>query len=306
MTSARVLLLFLDGVGLGTEDGYNPFTHADLPVLKELLSGALPLAANAGRIGARASLHALDALLGMEGLPQSGTGQAALFTGEDAIALHGRHFGPWVPTTLRTMLAERNLLVRAQAAGRSVAFANAYPEELVAQARAGARRLPAFLRAGPPLVALAAGVLTRHTAELQRGDAIASEITNDGWRAKLRRAVPVITAAQAGANLARIAAAHDLTLYAHYSTDSAGHQRELAPAVTALERVDAFFGGLLAAMPDDATVVIASDHGNIEDVRMQHTRNPAFGMVIGPSAGTARLHAITDVTGYVLGLLSVE
>lgn len=304
MTDAPVLLLFLDGVGLGDDAPHNPFTHATLPVLRDLLGGVVPVATNAGRRTSRASLHALDAVLGMEGLPQSGTGQAALFTGDDAIALHGGHFGPWVPTALRAMLAERNVLVRAQAAGRDVAFANAYPEELIAQMHSGVRRLPAFMRAGPPLVALSAGVLTRHTADLVRGDAVASEITNGGWREKLRRDVPVISAADAGVNLARIVAANDLTLFAHYATDSAGHDRELAPAVSALERVDAFLGGLLDTLARNATVVIASDHGNIEDTRAQHTRNPALGMVIGPHAGKPRLDAITDVANFVLDILN--
>ena len=303
MRTERVLLLFLDGVGLGDDADYNPFTHASLPTLHSVL-GTLPLR-GAVVTADGASLHELDATFGVDGLPQSGTGQAALFTGEDAVALHGRHFGPWVPTTLRAMLAERNLLVRAQQAGRSVAFANAYPEELVTRVQDQTRRVPAFLRAGPPLVALAAGVLTRHTAALVRGDAVASEITNEGWRERLRRDVPVIAPDAAGANLAAIAAQHDLTLYAHYATDTVGHLRALAPAVSALERVDGLLRGMLDHLPAGTTVVIASDHGNIEDIRAQHTRNPALGMVIGPGAENAALHALTDVAPFVLGLLGV-
>ena len=303
MKTERVLLLFLDGVGLGDDADYNPFTHASLPTLHSLL-GTLPLR-SAVVTADGASLHALDATFGVDGLPQSGTGQAALFTGEDAVALHGRHFGPWVPTTLRAMLAERNLLVRAQQAGRSVAFANAYPEELVARVQDQSRRVPAFLRAGPPLVALAAGVLTRHTAALVRGDAVASEITNEGWRERLRRDVPVIAPEAAGANLAAITAQHDLTLYAHYATDTVGHLRALEPAVSVLERVDGLLRGVLDHLPAGTTVVIASDHGNIEDIRAQHTRNPALGMVIGPGAENAALHALTDVAPCVLGLLGV-
>lgn len=298
-----VLLLFLDGVGLAPEGEHNPFAHARLPVLRSLLGGAPPLAEHAGLQTSHASLHALDAVLGMAGLPQSGTGQAALFTGVDAIALHGRHFGPWVPTALRPMLAEQNLLVRSQAEGRDVAFANAYPEEAVAMLRDGARRLPSFLRAGPPIAAHAAGLLTLHTPELARGAAVASEITNTGWREKLQRDVPDITPAQAGHNLARIVSAHDLTMFAHYQTDTVGHTRELGPAIAALEKVDAFIGGLLDALPENAIVVIASDHGNIEDVRMQHTRNPALGMVIGPVAGGAELGAITDVAPFIQRVL---
>jgi phosphopentomutase len=175
-------------------------------------------------------------------------------------------------------------------------------------ARASARRAERFLNAGPPLAAMGAGLLVRHTAELEHGNAVASEITNEGWRQRLhRRSVPAITAVQAGHNLARIAAANDVTLFAHYSTDYAGHSRRLDVAVSALRKVDDFLGGLLEAMPDDTVVVIASDHGNLEDASTGHTTNPAIGMAFG--AGHARLaehwSAITDVTPSLLDLLGV-
>lgn len=206
---------------------------------------------------------------------------------------------------------ERSILALAKAAGRRVAFANAYPEEVVEAGRAamaGDGRLPPFMRAGPPLAALGAGVLTRHTAELERGDAIASEITNDGWREHLRRTtVPIRSPAEVGALLARIADAHDLTLFAHYATDYAGHAADLAAAVLALERVDAFLGGLVDALPPDVLLIVASDHGNIEDTAAGHTRNPALGLVVGVEhAEVARgLQTIMDVAPAVLRRLGV-
>lgn len=302
----RVLFVFVDGVGLGPADpAINPFVVARLPMLRHLLGGALATIDDAPLHTERASLVGLDASLGVPGLPQSGTGQASLLTGHNAARLFGRHYGPWTPTALRPLVAEESVLARARRAGRRVAFANAYPEEAVRPPadgdRRARRRTP--LRAGPPLAALGAGLLTRHTAALARGDAIASEITNDGWREHLGRLeLPVISPQTAGRNLARIAAAHDLTLFAHYSTDTAGHRREMKDAVLALERVDAFLHGLLEALPRDVLLLVASDHGNIEDVRTGHTRNPALALVCGPGhvAIAERLRALTDVAGVVL------
>jgi hypothetical protein len=254
----------------------------------------------------------LDATLGMPGLPQSGTGQAALLTGEDAPALFGRHFGPWVPVALRPLVHQRSLLARACAAGARAAFANAYPEELLALAggplaSGDLARLPGPLRAGPPLAALGAGALTRHTPELERGEAVSSEIVNDGWRERLNRTgVPVVTPAQAGHNLAAIAAGYELTLYAHYTTDAVGHHRELAPAIAAIERVDAFLGGVLEGLPPDVLLVVASDHGNLEDCRAGHTRNPALFLAAGSGhADFARgLVSLIDVAPRVLEWLA--
>ncbi|HSK18652.1 MAG TPA: alkaline phosphatase family protein [Longimicrobiales bacterium] len=315
----RVLLFFVDGVGLGmSEPDINPLVVARLPTFSELLDGDTITLRAAPATAERASLVALDATLGFEGIPQSGTGQASLLTGANAVEMHGRHFGPWVPSRLRTFVREQSVLARALDAGHRVAFANAYPEELnqlpggagpaVARDRTrSVRRGPAFLRAGPPLAALGANLLTRHTPDLERGDAVASELTNEGWRERLgRRNVPIIDAAHAGRNLARIAARNDLTLFAHYSTDYAGHQRDMQAAVGALERLDAFLAGVLETGNEDLLIVLASDHGNIEDVRTGHTRNPALGMVVGRghAALAARLRSLTDVTPLILHVLS--
>ena len=311
----RALLFFVDGVGLGAGDpAINPVAGARLPALDALLDGRRALADDAPFHGDRASLIPVDATLGAPGTPQSGTGHATLLTGEDGVRRFGRHHGPWVPTGLRRLVAERSLLARAGAAGLDVAFANAYPEELVAridttrpagEAVTGKRLGP--LRAGPPLAAIGAGVLTRHTPALNRGDAVASEITNDGWIERLGRTLPRVTPREAGGNLARIAAGHDLTLYAHYTTDYVGHRGGYADAVAALERVDAFLEGLLEALPPDVLLVVASDHGNIEDVGREHTRNPALGLVAGPGhRGVAEAIAdLRDVTPALLRSLGV-
>ena len=302
----RALLVFLDGVGIGPADAeVNPFAAARLPRLRELLGGRLPVADALdaeGRIAAAgAVLAAADATLGVEGVPQSGTGQTALLTGRNAARLYGRHFGPWVPTGLREMLAAENLLRRARDAGRAAAFANAYP---VARIEADPRifRRPA----APPLAARSAGVLTRDVPQLAAGEAVASSITNDRWRERTS-AVPRVTAAAAGHNLAAIAAAADVTLYAHYDTDHAGHRGGMEGAVAALERVDAFLGALAASLAPDTLLVVSSDHGNVEDVRGGHTLNPVPVLALGAGreALAARVRTIADVAPAILHLLGI-
>jgi len=302
----RVLLVFIDGVGIGAGDAeFNPFAVARLPALRSLLGGRLPVADDldaAGRIVARgASLAAADATMGMEGTPQSGTGQTALLTGRNTAELFGRHFGPWVPTGIREMLGAESLLARAVAAGRVAAFANAYP---VARIEADPR---VFRRpAAPPLAARAAGLLTRDIPELVAGRAVASSITNDRWRERIG-IIPQLSAEQAGRNLAAIAAEAEVTLFAHYDTDHAGHRGGMEGAVAALEKVDAFLGGLVAALPADALLVVSSDHGNVEDTRDGHTRNPVPVLAVGPGREemAERSRSITDVAPALLALLGI-
>jgi 2,3-bisphosphoglycerate-independent phosphoglycerate mutase len=300
----RVLLLFVDGIGLGDDDPVvNPFAAARLPTMSRLLQGRRLLrdsvAVDGRLVTPCATLVAADATLGVPGRPQSGTGQTALLTGVNAPARFGRHFGSWVPTGLREMLERDNLLARAARAGRTVAFANAGPpaERL--------RRRPA----APPLAARGAGLAVRGADALRTGAAVASSITNHMWNRHVPEAgVPQVSAREAGVNLARIAAESQLTLFAHYDTDLVGHARSLADGVRVLERLDAFVGGLLTWLPDDTLVVMASDHGNLEDVATGHTLNPVPVLAWGPGHRQAidGVRAITDVAPRILHLLSID
>ncbi|HXT50199.1 MAG TPA: phosphoglyceromutase, partial [Thermoanaerobaculia bacterium] len=80
-------------MGLGGDEGSNPFVAESSPALRHLLGG--PLTASRAptlRVeGAPVVLAALDAVLGVPGLPQSGTGQTTLFTGVNAQASIGHH-----------------------------------------------------------------------------------------------------------------------------------------------------------------------------------------------------------------------
>lgn len=297
MASRRTLLLFLDGVGIGEANpDTNPFFRGRLPVLRGLLGGELPHLAVPALAGPGARTFPLDARLGVEGTPQSGTGQIALLTGRNAPEIHGRHFGPWPPVKLRPLLEAENLLTRTLEGGAQALFANAYPRGY--PAGLSSRRV-----AAPPLAALGAGLLHRHHEALARGEAIASEIVNDGWRRHLGlRDLPRVDAQDAGRNLARLTREADLTLFAHYQTDTAGHRGGMEGGAAALERVDAFLGGILDEAPGDLLILVASDHGNVEDVTGGHTLNPALGMAVGDGAAAlSRLERLTDVAPAVLG-----
>jgi 2,3-bisphosphoglycerate-independent phosphoglycerate mutase len=302
---ARALLLFLDGVGIGASDPrINPIAAANLPTFDRLLGGRGPLIDRSDPGAGEAHFAALDACLGVEGLPQSGTGQTSLLAGLNAARLIGRHFGPWVHTGLRGLLARDNLLSRARGAGRSAAFANAYPAAYLEGAASRLLRRPA----APPFAAGAAGVLTRNENDLREGRAVASEIEHTSWRERLDPTIPPITPSAAGAVLARIASTVEVTLFAHYATDTVGHTRDLWAGVAAMERVDAFLGGLMEAVPDDLLLVVASDHGNIEDLRAAHTRNAVPLVAIGPGAGemVSGASSIAEVTPIMLRLMGID
>ncbi len=293
---ARVIVVFLDGVGLGADDPtVNPLAAAALPALAGLLDGRR-LVAGAGRIdAAAATMVPTDAALGVPGRPQSASGQTALLTGRNAPLLLGGHYGPRPNAALRAMLEGPTLFTRLLAEGRSAALANAYPQGYFDAVARGKR-----LHGAIPHAAQAAGLPLRTADDLLAGEALSVDLTNAAWRSQLGYpAMPQWTPAEAGRVLARLSAAHDLVFFDDWAPDVAGHGGDMGESVRVLEEIDAFLGGLLAAVDLRSTLVaIVSDHGNIEDIRARgHTENLVPTVLIGAGrhAAADRIGDLTDI-----------
>lgn len=296
-----VCFVFLDGVGLAPADEHNPLAQAAMPTLHRLLGGPLADSQRTSQDGVL--LRALDACLGVEGLPQSATGQTALFTGVNAAAVAGGHMAAHPTAPLQEVIARHSLLKQASDQGLRAAFANAYTPAYWQRVAQGKLR-----HSASTLTTMAAGLPLRTLDDLARGEAVYWDITHAVLRSALAQDVPLLEPEEAGRRLARLTAAHDLVLFESFLTDLAGHGRLPWPVSEVLTLLDRFLGGLLEAWPAEATLVVSSDHGNLEDSRtLAHTRNPVPLLVVGPGAAAfAQAQAITDVTPAILRWFQVQ
>lgn len=296
----RLLLVFADGIGLGDDVSDNPFAGEPTPSLRALLGGPLTRTRVQRRDGL--ALAALDACLGVPGLPQSGTGQTTLFTGLNAQGILGRHVPALPGPRLRALLAEHSVLKALAEAGRDVTFANAYTAAYADRLRAGELRVSATTAA-----VLAAGLPLRLLPELAAGRAVTWDVTGEHFARRAGEGVAEVTAEAAGANLARLAAEHAFTLYETFLTDLAGHRRWGLEPAAAVSRLDGLLAGVLAARPLDLTVLLTSDHGNLEEAgHGRHTRNPVPLLAVGPAAAAfAELTRLDEVAPRVRELLGV-
>jgi 2,3-bisphosphoglycerate-independent phosphoglycerate mutase len=304
MNRTPVLFLFLDGVGLGPPDsGINPLRAAEMPNLRRLLGGRPLDAALEPFEGRRASFRPIDATLGVAGNPESATGQSALLTGVNIPRMIGGHYGPKPDHRIRPVLQEHNLLARLVQSGLRVRLLNAYPDLYFEAIRSGRR-----LHGAIPLAFSLAGIPLATEGDLDSGQALSADFTGRGWRTRMQRpGTPVRSAEAAGRRMAGLALENDFTMFDHWLPDYAGHYGEMQGAVRLLKILDRAIGGIVEAMEGtELTVLITSDHGNLEDLSIQgHTRNPVPALILGPVGVRRRiLEPLKDLTDVAPAILS--
>lgn len=273
-------MVFADGVGIGENNTVkNPFIFKGFSLFDKFF-GKTPHSENQFVERNGSFIFPIDANLGVEGLPQSGTGQTAIFTGLNASKYIGKHFGPFPYSTTIPFIERENIFLQLKEAGKSVQFANAYPKPFFDYLRSGKKRLNVTA-----LCALNAGMKLNNAKDVHAGKALTAEITNFRWISKLKYKLPEISPNTAAKRLLRLAAKNDFTLFEFYLTDHLGHWRlkELFDEIYSI--FDYFLLSLFVEKPEDVTILLCSDHGNIEDISVKtHTRNPALGVSSGPYA----------------------
>lgn len=302
----RVLVLFLDGVGLGEDDAdKNPFVSARMPVLQSILAGRRLVRPAAPFHGEQASLLALDANLGVTGNPQSATGQAALLTGRNIPQEIGRHYGPKPNPAITEMLAEDNLFMAVLRQGGSAGLLNAYPPRYFEAIRSRKRLYSAI-----PQAVTSAGIALMTAEDLQAGLALSADFTGEGWSDQPDfPPAPVYAANEAGHQLARLAGRYQLAWFDYWPSDLVGHRGTMSQAIALLETFDAVLGGLAEAWQEESGVfVLISDHGNLEDMLARgHTTNPVPALVFGLEdvrrAFTQDLRDLTDFYAAVVNTI---
>lgn len=300
---AHVLFVFLDGVGLGPSTPDNPFATLELPGFAALAGGQRWTRDIVPINEPRHVVRPLDATLGVDGLPQSGTGQATLLSGVNGAQLAGRHYGPFPHSKTRPALARHNVFRRVQAlfpnAAEPTAFANAYPDRFFRYAE-HRDRWTVTTRC-----CLDANVRIRTTDDLTNGHALPADLTAEGWR-RFDDTVALLTEAEAAQRLARLGAQYRFTLFEYFLTDKAGHSRNPERAARVLTALDRFFQALHLHLADDLLLLVTSDHGNLEDLSSKtHTRHPVPLVAIGPGARTfAEASSIQDMTPAIVRALT--
>ncbi len=280
----RVIFLFIDGVGIRPPAADNPVNPEVCPVLCRLLAE-----------------HAkpIDACLGVEGVPQSATGQATMFTGVNCAAAMGKHCEGFPGPALRKIVEDNNLFLQLSRRGKRVKFADGYlidsAEEL---------QLHRF-KSVTTVMALTVPRTIATAEDLANNNAVYQDITRETIQERYPD-IPVISPQRAAEHLFDIALEYDLTLFEFFQTDVSGHSMDYERACEVLRVYDQFLATLVRfAENAGITLIMTADHGNIENMSERgHSLNPVPFIVRGPKEREIlnSVDSLVDVTPAILAI----
>lgn len=289
-----VLLFFIDGLGIGSRGSFNPLDG---------LENAEPLAhfhnENLTTIH-EGIVVPTDASLGVEGRPQSASGQTTILTGINAPFLLGYHKQGFPNAAMLEIIREHSIFLQLTRAGIGpVTFANTYTQRFFDER-------PRWISATTAAVE-AAGLPFRQVLDLKEGRAVYQDFTN---RMLIDRGEDVSerTPEEAGAVLANIVARNRFTLYEYFITDKIGHSQDMEAARSTLQSLARMIRSVLTKIDLSATsLILTSDHGNIEDLSSRnHTLNPVPTIVWGARQKqiASRIRNLADITPAIVETLS--
>lgn len=289
-----VLLIFLDGVGIGEKKDTNPFfvienleplAHFQFEQTKVIFDGIL---------------ISTDPRLGIKGRPQSASGQTTIYTGINVPQTLGYHKQGFPNQAMREIIKENSIFL--QLKQRNIEpniFANAYTPKFFTET-------PRWKSATTCAVE-AADLKFRKLPDLLGRKAIFHDFTNEELRNRGFE-TPLFSPSEAAEILVDLTNEFRFTLYEHFITDKIGHDQNLEWARMHLPRVAEFVREVLQKIDlEKTTVILTSDHGNLEDLSIRnHTLNDVPTIVWGRKKDeiTDSIKDLTDITPAILKLLT--
>jgi 2,3-bisphosphoglycerate-independent phosphoglycerate mutase len=285
MTHDKLLFLFLDGFGLAPASDQNPM--AVFNVLGTILGQ--PLTSEAAITSSTMVVKGIDATLGVPGIPQSATGQTALFTGVNAAKVCGGHIPAFPPPALQSIIKRESLFKKAVDGGLTATFANCYRDQYFELVGAGKRK-----HSVTTLSVMAADLSLRTIADYHAERAIFCDITGEHNVFPSAQPLFPITPVEAGKRICGLCRRFDLVVFETFLPDVIGHKKDWEKAKRFCAVLNGFIETILQGSDSQTTIVMTSDHGNFEDLATgSHTKNPAALCVFGP--GSRYFNAVSSI-----------
>jgi hypothetical protein len=289
-----VVLFFIDGLGIGSRGEHNPLRAAEHS----------PLAHFVGEISDipfDGILVPTDPRMGVDGRPQSASGQSTILTGINVPERVGYHKQGFPNREMREIISQFSIFKQLDERGIGPnVFANTYTPQFF-------QEQPRWKSATTCAVEASSTVTFRKLPDLLGGLALFHDFTNVSLRSR-GFDIPEFTTADAATALSRLAETNRFVLYEHFITDKIGHDQDHERAARHLPKLSEFLRNALALLDlRRTTFILTSDHGNLEDLSVRnHTLNDVPTVLWGRNAkrASAMIRDLSDITPTILHLLT--
>jgi hypothetical protein len=309
---SKLLFIFLDGVGIGEQSDSNPFYYLRPEYLPFFIGGTLP---------DKTPVKPIDANLCTTGTPQSATGQSSLFTGFNLPRILGRHTGSFPNKTMRKYLYKHNLLKKIRESRTNSFFINAYPfhadfftsPHLELEENGNlffSDRFPEKFKrriSVSTCLLLSCGQRPFDETNLKYKTAVFQDYSNTYLKNQGMN-IKIFSPQDAAQILVERMKKDDFILYEYFQTDLYAHRKTLQEKQQLIFNLNLMIEYLISKLnPADTTLLITSDHGNLEDVsNRSHSRNPVPLLTWGEKGDALRknINSIIDVTPVILNIFN--
>lgn len=306
---SKLIFIFLDGVGIGLAAKSNPFFAAGADYLCFYENGLL--------LPDGTPIKAIDARLGVDGMPMSATGQTSLFTGINVPRIYNQHKDSYPDRSMRKIIKENNIFTRLKKKRLNVQFLNAYPEsshfftpDHVKILDDGEFQFSAAFKSQSrnSLSVTTCMLLSSFTTPFSEKDILREKALYHDYsnQSLIERGLnlPVFSPEKAAEIIFNTSRDYDLLLYEFFQTDLYGHGFEIDRCEELIYNLNRLIKQLIAFLDREKdTLLITSDHGNLEDILTPlHTLNPVPLLTWGCKSHELRedIKSLSDITPVVV------
>ena len=296
-----IFFFFIDGIGFGEDNiEINPFALF-------AKSFFLPLA---NKIYTSKGIYIrTDACLNTPGLPQSATGQTALWTGINAAEILNRHISGFPTSTLKSIIKKHSIIKILTENGFKADFINCYRPTYLEKIKKNKK----FPVSTSTHLQLASGRELKTVYDLLKKRSLYMDISNELLNPYIKPSLHLEYESyyQKGNDIFKNLKDYDFCLFEYFLTDMIGHERNWQKAKDIITNLlEEFIKGLIDGLnPNIDQLIISSDHGNFEDFSTKtHTRNDVPTFLYGRYTEQMKhfIFSITDITKAIYKVFDIN
>ena len=286
----KSILFFVDGVGIGERNNNNPlykYKNLSLGYFKDQFYTVSEGCKSILKVSDNKVVFSVDPVMGVEGIPQSATGQTSIFSGVNAQKLAGKHLSGFPNRFLRKILNKDNILLFFKNKGLNVSFINVFNKysSILSSSNIYLNEdgtfYPESFNKYTKMISVTTtlGIILKQRFydlnDLKNERSIYQDFSNRSLKQKIG-SIPFFSPQKAANILFNLLDIHDIILYEYFQTDITGHKKNNNEKIIS-EELDNFIKtleNLILNANEEINLFIFSDHGNFEDLSVKtHTFN---------------------------------